>query len=254
MRNLSKINRKYGWIPSLPNRAKKYSAAFLGVLDLPTSIDLRPKCPPVYDQGQVGSCVGNGTSFVVEFIQPSLGTPSRLFVYYNARLLENDTNQDGGAQIHDGVQGVVTYGIIPETEWPYDVNQVTTQPPQQCYTDARKDVVTNYFALNSNQDIKQCLAAGFPIVFGMTVYESFESDGVAQTGIVPMPAASEQTVGGHCMAIVGYNDTTERWIVRNSWGSSWGQAGYCEIPYTYTDQFASDYWTVRSDSAQKTNS
>ena len=251
MKSLSKINRVYGWIPSLPNRAKKYSVCYASVSTLPPLVDLRASInmPPVYDQGQAGSCVGNGTSGVVEFIQPSLGTPSRLFVYYNARIPENDTGQDGGAQIHDGVQGVVTYGVIPETEWPYDITKVTTQPTPQCYTDAAKDVVTSYFSLDTDVDIKQCLVAGFPVVFGMSVYESFESEAVANSGIVSMPKDSEQQIGGHCMVIVGYDDSNNWWIVRNSWGTGWGAAGYCFIPYAYIDQFASDYWTVRADSA-----
>lgn len=247
MKSLSKINRKYGWKPSLPNRAKKYAACYAPKPGLPSSVDLRPKDVPIYDQGEIGSCVGNGTSGVVEFIQPSLGTPSRLFVYYNARIPEQDTDQDGGAQICDGVQGVVTYGVIPETEWPYTSNDVTVKPTPKCYADAKKDVVTSYFSLNDDQDIKQCLFAGFPVVFGMTVYESFESDTTASTGIVSMPADSEQQVGGHCMVIIGYDDTKQWWIVRNSWGTGWGDKGYCYIPYAYIDQFASDFWTVRAD-------
>ena len=244
----SRIGRKYGWIPSLPCRAKKFSACYAPTPVLPPLVDLRPKDVPIYDQGQVGSCVGNGTSGIVEFIQPSLGTPSRLFVYYNARIPESDTNQDGGAQIHDGVQGVVNYGVIPETEWPYDPNQVTTQPTPQCYTDAKKDVVTSYFSLDTDTDIKQCLVAGFPVVFGTSLYESFESDVVASTGIVPMPVDSEEPIGGHCMVIIGYDDSKSWWIVRNSWGLSWGASGYCFISYAYINQFASDYWTVRADS------
>lgn len=242
----SKINRKYGWVPSLPNRAKKYSACYAPAPVLPSLIDLRPKMPAIYDQGQAGSCVGNGTARVCEFVQMALGTPSRLFIYFNARAIEGDTDQDGGAQIHDGIQGVVTQGIIPETEWPYDVTQVTTQPPSQCYADAKKDIVTDYFSLETDQDIKQCLAAGFPIVFGMTVYESFESDATAGTGVVTMPTHDEQQVGGHCMVIVGYDDTHKHWIVDNSWGPAWGDKGSCYIPYPYLDQFASDYWTVRA--------
>jgi C1A family cysteine protease len=249
MKSKSKLNRLYGWKPELPGRIKhlRSYSLFHDTVPLPSFDDLTPKMPPVYDQGQVGSCVGNGVTAVVHFIQPFLPQPSRLFTYYNARIPENDTDQDGGAQICDGVQGVVTYGVIPETEWPYDPTQVTVQPNLQCYTDAKKDLVTNYFALNNDQDIKQCLFAGFPVVFGMTVYESFESDEVASTGIVPMPTSNEQSIGGHCMVIVGYDDANQQWIVRNSWGTSWGQAGYCRIPYGYIDQFASDFWTVRAD-------
>lgn len=249
----SSIGRKYGWIPSLPSRAKKFSTVNNFAAELPSLVDLRtnPNRPAIYDQGQVGSCVGNGVSRVVEFIQPSLGTPARLFVYFNARIPENDTNQDGGAQIHDGIQGVVTYGVIPETEWPYDPAQVTTQPNPQCYIDAKKDVVTSYFSLSGDIEIKQCLAQGFPVVFGTTVYESFESPDVASNGKVSMPADSEQSVGGHCMVLMGYDDNNKWWITDNSWGTGWGDAGSCYIPYAYIAQFASDFWTVRADSAGK---
>ena len=245
----SKVNRKYGWIRELPGRTKllRSYSLFHEAAPLPSFIDLTPKMPSVYDQGQVGSCVGNGVTRCVHFVQMNQPQPSRLFTYFNARIPENDTDQDGGAQIHDGVQGTVTYGVIPETEWPYDPSKVTMQPSQQCYTDAKKDVVTTYFSLSNDQDIKQCLFAGFPVVFGMTVYESFESEVVATTGIVPMPSATEQAIGGHCMVIVGYDDINRQWIVCNSWGTSWGQVGYCRIPYAYIDTFASDFWTIRAD-------
>ena len=251
----SKWGKGYGWRPDLPNRtqsAKKYSLFHAFLQHVPSSVDLRtsPNRPAIYDQGQLGSCVGNGTARVVQFAQPSLGNPSRLYIYYNARDIEGDTDEDAGAQIHDGVQGVVQKGIIPETEWPYDISTFANTPTEQMYADGLKDLVTDYFSLNGNDEIKQCLAAGFPVVFGMSVYESFESDSTAATGIVTMPHSNEQQVGGHCMVIVGYDDAKKWWIVDNSWGPGWGDKGSCYIPYAYIDQFASDFWTVRKSTAQ----
>jgi C1A family cysteine protease len=94
--------------------------------------------------------------------------------------------------------------------------------------------------------MKGCLAAGYPFVFGFTVYESFESDAVAKTGVVEMPAPSEKVLGGHAVVAVGYDDSTQRFIVRNSWGPGWGMGGYFTIPYAYlTDSnLADDFWTV----------
>ena len=95
--------------------------------------------------------------------------------------------------------------------------------------------------------MKGCLASGFPFVYGFTVYESFESDAVAKTGVVPMPAPTEKVLGGHAVVAVGYDDSTQRFIVRNSWGPGWGMGGYFTIPYAYlTDSnLADDFWTVR---------
>jgi C1A family cysteine protease len=96
--------------------------------------------------------------------------------------------------------------------------------------------------------MKGCLADGYPIVFGFTVYESFEGQDVAQTGVVPMPGVSESVLGGHCVVVVGYDDSKDWFIVRNSWGTGWGDQGYCYMPYQYlTDQnLASDFWTIRA--------
>ena len=90
-----------------------------------------------------------------------------------------------------------------------------------------------------------CLADGFPFVFGFTVYESFETLKVAQTGIVPMPKKSERTLGGHAVMAIGYDQKQKHFIVRNSWGPQWGQAGYFTMPYAYLETLASDFWTIR---------
>jgi C1A family cysteine protease len=95
--------------------------------------------------------------------------------------------------------------------------------------------------------MKGCLASGYPFVFGFTVYDSFESQQVANTGIVPMPASGESVVGGHAVMAVGYDDSQHRFIVRNSWGSGWGMQGYFTIPYAYLTEanLSSDFWTIR---------
>ena len=175
--------------------------------------------------------------------------PSRLFIYYNERVMEGTVSQDSGAQIRDGVKSVATLGAPPETDWPYDIAKFAQKPPPKAYSDAKQDLVTAYSRVT--QDLLQmqgCLADGYPFVFGFTVYESFESDAVAQTGVVPMPASGEKVVGGHCVVAVGYDDSQRRFIIRNSWGTGWGMKGYCTMPYEYllNSHLANDFWTIRS--------
>ena len=247
--------RKYGWIRDLPDqRDHRQQLRPEGLLAprLPAAVDLRPKCPPVYDQGQLGSCTANAIAAALEFDATRQGqviaTPSRLFIYYNERSIEGTTASDSGAQIRDGIKSVAQWGDCPETEWPYDVSQFAVQPPPQCYTDAAQHLALVYESINQDlDDLRGCLAAGFPFVFGFTVYASFESDYVARTGQVPMPHWFERVVGGHAVMAVGYDDATTTFIVRNSWGSSWGDAGYFYFPYAYaTGSLASDFWTVRT--------
>lgn len=248
----------YGWVRDLPDaRDFTYSAPLVRFAKgLPKKADLRAKCPPVYDQGQLGSCTANGIGAAVEFDQKLEGkkayVPSRLFIYYNERAIEGTTGQDSGAQIRDGIKSVATLGAPPETLWPYDIARFTVKPPVSAYKAAKKDLVTIYSRVA--QDLTQmqgCLAEGFPFVFGITVYDSFESPAVAKSGIVPMPTTAETVVGGHCMLAVGYDDSERMFVVRNSWGTSWGLKGYCKMPFEYflTPHLASDFWTVRSVTA-----
>lgn len=244
----------YGWVPDLPDQRDKLYAAPARVLRaMPPKVDLRPGCPPVYDQGQLGSCTANGIAAAIEFDRRKLGqktfTPSRLFIYYNERVIEGTVNQDAGAQIRDGIKSVVKIGAPPETDWPYDISKYTHRPPARAYADAKKDLVTSYFRLTQTiSQMRGCLAGGYPFIFGFTVYESFESDQVAQTGNVPMPGSGERAVGGHAVTAVGYDDSNRRFIIRNSWGASWGIKGYCLMPYEYllTPNLSSDFWTIRS--------
>jgi C1A family cysteine protease len=247
------INRKYGWAPDLPDhRDFLYSAPQPVLAKLPPKKDLRPGCPPVYDQGQLGSCTANAISGAVQFEQKKqklkVFAPSRLFIYYNERDMENTVNSDAGAQIRDGVKSVANLGVCPETEWPYDINKFTNKPTPKCYTDAKKCEAVGYQRLDSSNlnQLKGCIASGFPFVFGFTVYDSFESPEVAKTGVLNMPGPKEKVQGGHAVLAVGYDDTAQRFTVRNSWGKDWGIKGYFTIPYTYltTTDLADDFWTI----------
>jgi C1A family cysteine protease len=248
----------YGWKPDLPDmRDYKFSSP-VEASQLPPSVDLRPQMPKtVYDQGQLGSCTGNAIAGAVQFdrmrqkLQHAELIPSRLFIYYNERVIEHSVNEDSGAMIRDGIKSVAKLGVCYESgthSWPYSIGKFTAKPPPACYTEAQKSQAVQYSRVaRTMNDMKGCLAAGFPFVIGFTVYESFESDAVASTGEVPMPQPNEQVLGGHAVLVCGYQDDKSHWIVRNSWGPGWGAGGYFYMPYDYlmNPDLSDDFWTVR---------
>jgi C1A family cysteine protease len=246
--------QRFGWIPDLPDaRDHLYAAPGPVLAALPTKIDLRRKCPPVYDQGQLGGCTANAIAAAIQFgrmrqkLKPNF-VPSRLFIYYNERVMEGTVAIDSGAQIRDGIKSVATLGVPPEGDWPYKIEKVAEKPSPIAYKDALRDKVSSYSRLvSTTNQLKGCLASGYPFVFGFTVYQSFESESVARTGVVPMPRSKEKLLGGHAVMAVGYDDEARRFMVRNSWGTAWGQAGYFTMPYAYVtdDNLADDFWTIR---------
>jgi C1A family cysteine protease len=238
-------NRYYGWKPSKPNTAKKYSL-YHTAIPRPAVVDLRPKDCPIFDQGQIGSCTANGLAGLLGFLNPG-SVYSRLFIYLNERKMEGTIDQDAGAEIHDGIQILIKLGCCFESLWPYDTSKFKVIPPQEVYDQAKCNVITDYFALQSFEDVLNCLASGFPVVFGTQVFESFESEDVASSGMVPDPTAYDDCVGGHCMKAVGYDDNRKLVIVANSWGTGWGDKGYCYISYQYFQEYANDMWKITAD-------
>jgi C1A family cysteine protease len=244
----------YGWNRDLPDGRDYMYAAPLEVLaDLPLKVDLSGDCPGVYDQGQLGSCTANSIGGALEYDQMKQGqkafTPSRLFIYYNERKIEGTIDSDSGAMIRDGVKSVNKVGAPPETDWPYDIDKFRDKPPKKAYDDAKKHQAIRYARLTQTLgQLKGCLAAGFPFVFGFVVYESFESPEVAKSGDAPMPRANEAQLGGHAVLAVGYDEDTQRFLIRNSWGTGWGKKGYFTLPYPYLLQasLSSDFWTIRA--------
>jgi C1A family cysteine protease len=244
---------RYGWLPDLPDiRDHLYAAPVALVGALPAKTDLRLQCPPVYDQGQLGSCTANAIAAALEFdrLKQKINdfTPSRLFIYYNERAMEHTIDSDSGAQIRDGIKSVGKLGDCPETEWPYDIAKFKTKPAAPCYADGLKYKAILYQRMTQTpSQLKGCLASGYPFVFGFTVYESFESATVARTGHATLPKSGERVVGGHAVAGVGYDDAKQWFIVRNSWGGQWGMKGYFTLPYAYVtdNNLADDFWTIR---------
>lgn len=251
---MPRTNPRYGWIPDLPDhRDILYAAPHDTLQVLPPRVDLRPKCPPVVDQGQLGSCTANALAGAVGFTQMKEGlrlvfAPSRLFIYYNERAMEGTVNSDSGAQLRDGIKSVATRGVCPEAQWPYDIAKFADPPSAACYQTALAHRALRYQRLVQQlNQMKGCLASGYPFVFGFTVYQSFESAQVAQTGHAPLPQPGEAALGGHAVAGVGYDDAHQWFICRNSWGAGWGMQGYFTLPYTYLAQreLSSDFWTIR---------
>jgi C1A family cysteine protease len=179
--------------------------------------------------------------------------PSRLFIYYNERVLNNSVSVDSGAYLSDGIASLTIHGTCKEPTWPYNIAEFATLPPPNCYAEAlnNKVLVSQNIPQNARA-MKTCLTAGIPFVVGINVFQSFMSNKVAKTGQVPMPNVfKEPLLGGHAVACVGYNEYTKQWIMRNSWGPNWGVRGYFYLPYDYLlrTSLASDLWGITKESS-----
>jgi C1A family cysteine protease len=249
----TRSSKWYGWLPDLPDhRDLFYSAVAPRMAALPRKVDMRSKCSPVEDQGQLGSCTANALVGALEFLELKDGAKfsdlSRLFVYYNERVIEGTVDQDSGAFIRDGIKSLAKQGVCTEPEWPYKISRFTKKPSRACYPAAKKHRILSYHRITTVDEMRNCLAEGFSFVFGFTVYDAFESAAVAKSGVLNMPGPKEKMAGGHAVMAVGYDDGARRFIIRNSWGSDWGQKGYFTMPYDYLSpdsNLADDFWTVR---------
>lgn len=223
------------------------------VVEIETMCDITLNMPPVYDQGSIGSCTANALAAAYQYDEKRQNKldwiPSRLFIYFCERERDGTINIDSGAQISTGANVLANIGVISEKMWPYNESAVFSRPTKNCYSIARSNKCKVFrIAPNSLSQIRQALLSGFPVVFGMNVYESFETEEVASTGIVPMPNSTERCLGGHAVLIVGYNDVKKTVHVRNSWGAGWGDHGYFHLPYDYISNknLTYDFWTIRT--------
>ena len=219
--------------------------------------------PPVYDQGSLGSCTTQALCGLNGYIQPNFNG-SRLFLYYCERVLEQTTNTDSGAALFDGIQSLQKNGVCLERMWPYITSKFAEKPPESCFQNALlhqalKTLKMQNINSSNLSAMKNCLVyglrgpsspfglpKGLPFVIGFQVYESFESAQVARTGIVPMPKPGEQCLGGHAVCVVGFDDSKQWFIYRNSWSNQWGIGDYFYMPYAYfiNHKLASDAWTI----------
>lgn len=254
-------NHWYGRRADLPDpRDRMFSVehAHLAAMELPSSVDLRPRMrPKLFDQGALGSCVGNGTADAFAFCvrnqtHHAAYVPSRLFIYYGARQIEGSIASDAGCEIRDAIKVVAHQGAPHETLWPYRISRFAAKPPAKAYSDGALHQAITYARIDNAHDARQmlqALAGGFPILIGITVFDSFESTDASRTGIIPLPTPDEAVLGGHCMLVVGYTTDAKQgttFITRNSWGASWGDGGYCYLPgaYLIDPQLASDFWVL----------
>lgn len=218
---------------------------------LPDTVDLRknPKMPPVYDQGNIGSCTAQALCAAYQFMDTNGFQGSRLFLYYNERKLDNNIPDDTGATLASGIKCLTKYGLCPEESWPYNESQFASEPPISCYQSALAEVCLKAKHISNDRNtMRNVLNSGLPFVVGIQVYASFESNAVAATGVVGMPKPKDTYLGGHAVLVVGYNHLKQQWIVRNSWGDAWGDKGYFYLPYNYllNPKLCSDMWVMTS--------
>lgn len=251
------LQRRYGWRADKKDfRDVKYAASHRrNLFDIPEKLSLvNESMAPVYDQGDLGSCTANAIAGAYSYLKQFSSLQkipvektliSRLMVYYNEREEEGTVDSDAGAVIRDGIKSLNTIGACLETDWPYIISKFQEKPPPGAYDEAKLHRGLKYQAVNPTSiDVMTALTDGYPVVFGFTVYESFESGEVAQTGIMPIPKTSEREMGGHAVLAVGFDQNTQRLLVRNSWGQFWGMNGYFTMPFACIEMLCSDFWIL----------
>lgn len=238
----------FGWQPDLPDhRDLGLDLAALADVEVPKTLDLRPQCPPVYDQGALGSCTAQAVCAVLQYTEMAQAqgkrrpVPSRLFVYYNTRVLQNTVASDSGGSLRNALKAVAKFGYCPEALLPYSVQGYDIEPSAADYSDALDHRLGPLmYARVPVTQLRLLLSAGHLVVLGFPVYESFAP--APKTGTVPLPKKTERLLGGHAVALCGYDQG--RFLARNSWGPRWGDKGYFWFPVDYVLRLASDFWTV----------
>lgn len=228
--------------------ARKFTA-----VNLPASVQLA-NLPAIYNQGHTGSCTANSACSTFRYNDTNKDfTPSRLFLYYAERELDGDVQDDAGSSISRSINTLRTVGVCTESLWPYVESRFADRPSDECYINAQDHRVTNSTVVSPDtHSLKTVLAAGHAINVGIVVYASLESAECARTGIVELPSAGEQSLGGHAVFVVGYDDHKQHhagvgmWKLVNSWGAAWGDHGSFWLPYGYLSDsnLSSDFWVI----------
>lgn len=238
-----------------------------GTLKGPAAIDLKAWCSPIEDQGALGSCTANAGVGIVEYFERrAFGKnidASRLFLYKVTRNMLHWTG-DTGAFLRTTMGALVLFGVPPEEYSPYVIADFDKEPSAFCYAFAQNYQAISYYRLDPSgttgsvllDRIKTNLVAGLPSMFGFTVYNSISQ--ASATGKIPFPVSGDNITGGHAIVAIGYDDnmkikntaagakeTTGALLIRNSWGTGWGNAGYGFLPYDYVLKgVATDWWSL----------
>ena len=253
--------RKLGWVRD-PEDKRDYGMRdffFKANLNVPPSVDLRQWCSEVENQGDLGSCTGNGCAGALEFLEIKSGAQrekitqkSRLYIYFNGRPWYAK-RLDQGACIRDVIKGLAKYGACNETVWPYDASKFAVTPSRESYVDGQRHQILLYAKLDDASPertlahIRETIASGFPVVFGFDVFDNAMSATCAVDGEVQVPTKTEIKQGGHCVLAVGYDDAKQVVVFRNSWGEKWSDKGYGTLPYWYVyNGHTADHWVIRS--------
>jgi C1A family cysteine protease len=169
-----------------------------------------------------------------------------LFVYYNIRKTYNETESDSGGYLRDGVKSVQNEGICSEKLWPYDINKFSVEPDKICYEDGQKRLLKNYRRLTKINDILDALNNNIPVVFGTEIFVDFY-DLNQHNYVISLPKENQDSKGGHAMCFVGYDLEKKLLLVKNSFGTEWGDAGYCWMPFDYFNEYCYDIWIFDLD-------
>ncbi len=201
----------------------------------------------IEDQGHLGSCVGNAITNAYELLVRQLYPAkfvelSRLFVYYNSRLLDSAVTEDVGAYLRDGMKAVQKFGICSEQLWPYNIKKFNIKPTDECYKDALSRTITSYQSLQTVDDVLNAVNQNKPVVIGIVIYDSFDRI-TKGNSIIPIPSDTEkESAGHHAMTIVGYNIPNQLFLVKNSYGKYWGDAGYGWLSFEYVKSEGFEKW------------
>ncbi len=210
------------------------------------SVDLRNWASPIEDQLDLGSCTSNAFAGAYELMTKRLKSEdyvdvSRLFLYYNIRVIDGTVGMDAGGYLRDGVKAMSKYGLCEESIWPYDIAKFDVKPSDAAYKDARTRSITNYQRVDGFRLMLDAINNNRPIAFGMDVYRVFDYIG-PDDPVIPMPNNNEHSSGGHAMCMVGYDLAKKQFLVRNSYGTEWGDRGYAWLPFEYVEKYAYDAW------------